>query len=129
MHHKLLTLWYKLTAHIPRPLPTTEEEFVKLKDTLMLYFGVEDSQVGWITVASEIQNTKTASLRKRYSLYANAAKKIEINGMCENQKRLEGAKLSARLKEIAEKVVAKGVTSEPVPDGSSDSKADMQVVS
>jgi hypothetical protein len=121
---RLKKLWYHLTKYWPRPIPKTEEDFKHLKEVLMTYFGVEDSQVGWITVASEIQNTRTKFLRKPIYLYANACKKIEINGMCENQKRQEGAKLTARLKEIAEKVA-----NESVPEGPHDSQEHVQVVS
>ncbi len=122
--NQLKTIWYRFTALIPRPIPKTEAEFEALKKHLMLYLGVEDTQVGWITVASEIQNTRTKFLRKPYYLYANACRKNEINGMCENQKRLEGAKLTARLKETMERIA-----SEPVPEGSFDTESHVPRVS
>lgn len=123
----VLKAYHRLTKYIPKPIPETADDFNRLKEILLLYFGVEDSSVGWITVASEVQNTRTKFLRKPYYLYANAMRKIEINGMAENQKRLEGAKLTARLKEISEKI-AKDGTNESMPEGSPDLESQMQIL-
>lgn len=109
--------WYQATKYWPRPIPETPEDFEKLKQILQLYFDTPDTNVGWISVASEIQNTRTKFLRKPLYLYANVVRKIEINGMAENQKRLEGKKLSDKLKEATEKVVHESM---PTPDSEAD---------
>lgn len=118
-------LFYYLTARWPRPLPKTDVEFNELKNILQLYFGIEDSCLGWMHVASEIQNTKITSLRKPYYLYANVVKKMEINGMCEAQKRLENEKLRDRLKTISEAMVKEGDDNAELPKGTHFPKADL----
>lgn len=119
MRHNLLKAWYQLTKYWPRPIPETKEDFEKLKNILQLYFGTADASVAWITVASEIQNTRSKFLRKPLYLYANVARKIEINGMCENEKRFEGRKLQARLKELSEASIKEDEDGH-MPEGTSD---------
>lgn len=121
-------IWYQLTKYWPRPVPETKEQFEELKMVLMKYFNTEDTSVGWITLASQIQGAKTAYLRKPYYFYANACRKINrINGMCENEKRFEAEKLQARLKELASKVANESTDS--VQEGPHNPEEHVQVVS
>ncbi len=101
----LYKLYYYLTAHYPRRMPETESEYLRLKEVLLQYFGVEDTSYVWVTVAGLVQNTKPTSIRKSYGSIANGAKRLKVNAIAQDQKVLAGKALEAKLKELAEKMV------------------------
>lgn len=104
----LLTIYHRLTAYLPRPLPRNDIQYAKLKETLTLYYGLEDKPEIWAVIASQVQAQPCIGLRKAYGKMANEAKRLKINALAEEQKRLAyreiEAKLEAKAKEVAEEL-------------------------
>lgn len=80
---KLTTLFYHLTAYLPRRLPRTEAEFLKFKDILLTHYGVEDAPQSYATIAGQIQSTPGHKLRKSYGDIANQCKRLKINALAQ----------------------------------------------
>lgn len=76
---KLKQLYYTLTAHVPRALPTTMEEFERLKCILNNYYGVPDAYECWAAVAGHVMSSPATNMRKSYADLSAPAKRIEIN--------------------------------------------------
>lgn len=90
--------WFWLTAYIPRPLPTNEDEYENFQQDLIQYFGLEDNDHVWITVASQIHATPPTSLYRSYGKIANAAKRLKVNAIAQDQKLLAVGNLEHKLK-------------------------------
>lgn len=96
----ILWLWYYLTAYIPRRLPRNPDEYDRMKHALVDYFGLPNEPQVWALVAGQVTSRQAHKLRMPWGLIANAAKRIEINNvaqedrkraLAENYKRLEAA--------------------------------------
>lgn len=90
-------LYYKLTAHIPRPLPTTEEEFYTTLDLLVQYFGIDGDHQDVVSFASQIQATSFPRLRKSYAFMASAIKRVKINGTAQREKLIASNEIQSKL--------------------------------
>lgn len=126
----LLTLWFWITAYVPRPLPTNHDEYLRFKQTLHHYFGLDDNDHVWITVASQIHANPPTSLYRSYGKIANAAKRLKVNAIAQDQKLLAlenlHTKLETKAKEIAEKAEVDGATElTNVPEGPFHSEGDV----
>ena len=86
---KIKQLYYKATAHVPRPMPTTKEELNKLKDIFRQAFGLEDNPQVWYTVFANIASKKATSTKISYGSLVNIAKRLDINKFLQDQKQLE----------------------------------------
>lgn len=95
-------LYYYLTAYIPRQLPTSVEEYEEMKDIFMRYYGLENNAQIWATVAGQICSTPANSLRKSYGSIVNAAKRLHINKIANEQKMLAIEELQNILKQKME---------------------------
>lgn len=108
--------WFWLTAYIPRPLPTNEEEYLNFQQDLIQYFGLEDNDHVWITVASQIHATPPTSLYRSYGKIANAAKRLKVNAIAQDQKLLAVGnlehKLKLKLEDMAKKAEGDGGSAE-----------------
>ena len=72
-------LWYQLTAYLPRLLPTTPEQYERLKHVLIHAYGVPDEPPVWILVSGQISSVPAQKIRLAWGLIANAAKRMQIN--------------------------------------------------
>lgn len=102
----LKRLYYHLTAWLPRPMPTTKEEFHQMKLLFMEVYDIPNRPDVWYTIASHLQSTKPWWLRKCYFTLINPAKRLDINQMLEGFKRQHSHENQVMLNEkLAEKVV------------------------
>lgn len=98
-----IKVYYHLTAYVPRKLPTDQAEIVAFKETLQLYFGLDDRHDVWLTVYGQITSTPATKLRKSYGEIANAARRHSvINPLAQNQKIATIKALEGMLKEKLE---------------------------
>ncbi|HRH25105.1 MAG TPA: hypothetical protein PLQ20_02080 [Candidatus Paceibacterota bacterium] len=114
----LKKMFYTLTAHYPRVLPSTEDEYKKMKHILNAYFEVPDDAKYWATIAGQITGTTPTKMRRTYKSLSNVAKRMDVNKLAQDHKliayeQLE-AKLKAHIEEEQKKEQAKGVESEPI---------------
>lgn len=100
----VLIVWYWLTAYVPRPLPTDHDEYLSFKQALHHYFGLDDNDHVWMTVASQIHSNPPTSLYRSYGKIANAAKRLKVNAIAQDQKLLALSNLETKLREKAEKL-------------------------
>lgn len=119
------SLYYKLTSRIPRRMPITAEEWARLKSILVTHFKVKDDPIVWYSLASQVTGTKPTLIHKAYIHYANAAKRLEINELAQDQKKIAGLEISRNLKLQAQEMIDKATKEsmdEPgrVPSGASD---------
>lgn len=111
--HNLKRLFHKVTSPLPRRLPSTTEEFERLRDTLSKYYGLDkDDPNVWITVSGQITSTPATSVRKSYKDIANAAKRLNINLIAHTYKTVAIATLNAKLEEKMKQTV-EAMKSEP----------------
>lgn len=99
----MLTAWYRLTAYVPRRLPTSHQELDNFRTIAQEYYGLECTSDQWITVCGQITSTPASSLRKSYGSIINAAKRLNINRVAHEQKLVAADRLKAKLEELVEK--------------------------
>lgn len=102
----LAKFYYHLTAYYPRRLPTTETELLKLRETLIKYYGLEDKVEVWYTVASQISATKPIVIRKPYAHLVNAATRLKTNTLAQRLKEVIIEAHEQRINKITENIVA-----------------------
>lgn len=95
----LKKLFYRLTAYVPRKLPTTELEYAQFKDVLIGYYDVPDNPKSWMTVAGHICSTTPERLRKPWGNIANCAKRLDVNLLAMNHKMKATDDLNEQLKQ------------------------------
>jgi hypothetical protein len=98
-------LYYKLTAYIPRPLPTSQKEYSELKAILNQYYGLEDHPQAWYTMASQLLAGKPTSMRRSYGSIANAVKKMKVAALVHIERELASQDLNRRLEEKAKETI------------------------
>lgn len=86
---KLTRAYYKLTGHIPRPMPETKEDLEKIKDVFKTYFDIKDDPQVWYTIFSNIGAIKADKVRFSYQSLANIAKRLDTNKLLQDQKQIE----------------------------------------
>lgn len=91
-------LYYKVTAYIPRQLPTTTDEIEDLQWILVKYFGLENDPAVWMNVMGDITSTPRTTTRKSLALLANVGKRVIINKAAHDFQVLEHNKLMDKLK-------------------------------
>lgn len=101
----LTKLYWFASQALPRKLPETKEELDQLKSILTQFFGLEDEPAVWATVCGQITSTEATSVRKSYRSMVNAAKRLRINLIANNEKVIAYAALKRRLEETTLKVV------------------------
>ena len=125
-------IYYQLTAYIPRPIPTTVEEYEEMKEIFMRYYGLENSAPIWATVAGQICSTPATNLRKSYGSIVNAAKRLAINKLANDQKMLaiEGLQnmLKAKMEQVAKEQVTDDNSVDNVLQGTFDIKGEVQTL-
>lgn len=123
-------LYYKLTAHVPRHLPETSEDIKKIKEVFTQVFGLEDSPQVWYTVFANMASVKATSTRVSYASLVNIAKRLEINKLLQDQKKIEHDTHMLTLKEEAEKAIedAKSNDIPALPIGASDVSGDVPIL-
>lgn len=94
-------LFYWLTTYLPRKIPTDSVSLSRLKHILMKYYNVPNQADCWLTIYGQLHSIPAIRLRKSYGHLANAAKRLAINKLVQEEKLLEIKKLEARLEEIA----------------------------
>lgn len=99
-------LYYNLTIHLPRRLPTTEAQLLNLREILINYYDLEDKVEVWYTVASQISATKPTSIRKPYSHLVNAATRLKTNTLAQRLKEVIIEAHEQRITKITENIVA-----------------------
>jgi len=102
----LLKTYFKLTAYLPRKLPTTPEEYARFKHMLLKYYDVADEPKTWATVAGQVTSTPHYSIRKSFGVIANTVKRLEINALAQQDRVLAFEAINARLVKDAEAYVA-----------------------
>lgn len=108
-------IYYRLTIYLPRPIPTTIEEFMSLKDLLIKYYGLEDRPDVWFTVASQMTAGSPFSVRRSYVYYVNIAKRLPTNRLVKDVKEYFDNLNSELLKEAIERLKERASESaEPV---------------
>src|SRR5258708_3271739 len=115
-------LYYRLTAWIPRPLPTSQEDIPRLKHIFIQAFGLEDSPQVWYTIFANMASVKSTSSRVSYGSLATIARRLEINKVLQDQKALEHGVHLAKLQAEAEKALEEAKQTEP------DRESDLQLV-
>ncbi len=93
--------WYKATAGFKRRLPTTEAEYLKFRD-VMLLFGVKDEPVSWHTIAGHIGGIKSTLMHAPWRDFANAAKRLSVNKLAQSYRAKAQKDLEDRLKVLEE---------------------------
>lgn len=121
---KLATWWYQLTAYYPRKIAETEAEIEKLKFILTQHFGLKDDPRTWATVFGQMTSVKATSIRKPYSHYANAGKRLYMNETIQGFKMLEINKLHAMLEEKMRGQAG----GDNMPDGSHDTEGSLSIL-
>lgn len=111
----ILQIYYTLTAHIPRQLPRSMDEFEKLKMVLNNYFDVPDAYECWATVAGHVMSVPSNKMRKSYADLSAPAKRLEVNKIAQ----LERQRCAKILEEAFAQQLARTVSNEPAaPDNS-----------
>lgn len=100
-------LYYKTTAHLPRKLPESQAELVRLKFILSGAFSLEDKEQTWAAVLGQITSTPAHKMRKSYATLANAARRMTVNAIAQEEKMRMVNSLQARLQKAAEEMTAK----------------------
>lgn len=98
-------LYYKLTAYMPRRMPQTSDEYMKFKEIMMKYYGVEDNPAAMATVASHLGSIPAWSMKVQYGVLANTAKRLVVNKLAHEHKMFEIAKHEDKLKQAELKLV------------------------
>lgn len=97
----------------PITLPRTEAEFLKLKQTLIDLYDLEDSPEIWHTVCGAITSTPAWRLKKPILDIVNPAKRLKVNKVAHDQKMLAYEQVELKLKEkLAEEVKKLAETTE-----------------
>lgn len=104
-------LYYFLTAHIPRPMPETQDDIDNLKEIFIKYYNLEDSPTVWYTVFANIASIKANKKTISYRAITNIAKRLDINKLLQDQKQIEYQKELDRL----EKAKVKDEQKKPHP--------------
>lgn len=121
-----MNFWYKVfymaTTHIPRPLPSTPEEYNKLKNILRDYYGLDDTDDVWACVGGQITATPATKVWKSYSSIVNPVKRLKINKVAHEDRlaayqRIQEKQMSD-LKTAVDKVVEATDESRDLPKGS-----------
>lgn len=100
----MIKYYYLLTAYFPRPLPRTSEEFIRIKEIFIQYYGLEDKPDIWLTVIGHMTSVPTSRLRKSYGNIVNAAKRLRINASLQKEKQVYIKELTDRLEVLAKQV-------------------------
>lgn len=90
-------LYYLLTAHMPRKLPTNLESYQNLMGVLVAYYDVPNEPKAMATIASYICSVPAKKLRASYASLVNPAKRLEINHLANEQKNIALVKLKDKL--------------------------------
>ena len=96
-------LWYHLTAYLPRRLPDTPQKYERMKRVLIHAFGLPDDAPVWALVSGQISSQHPHKLRMAWGNIANAAKRIGINNLAQDQRKAAMNELQARLSEATAK--------------------------
>lgn len=83
-------------------LPENSADFKLLKEKLIV-LGVRDRPEVWYTVASHIQKLDSTVTKCSYAYLVNAARKLLINEVAQEEKVLAGLQIEAKLKEATER--------------------------
>lgn len=114
-----LGTYFRLTGSLPRKLPTTTEEYLKLRERLVLYFGLDDGDPAvWATVSGQITSTPATSMYKSYRAMANAGLRLKVNLVAHNEKVIAVNAIRAKLESLGVRVDdGVGQGQEKAPDG------------
>jgi hypothetical protein len=100
---KLTKLYYQLTGWIPRPLPTDQESYEKMKVILKDAYGVPDELQVWGLLSGLITSTPPHRLSKSYQRIANCCHRLSINKLAvENKAKV----MEAMQKQLEDKIRA-----------------------
>ena len=102
MIFKLKKIYYHLTAYIPRRLPSSEAEFMKLKDILINYYDVLDEPQTYHMLAGQITSVPATKIRKPYGELANAIKRLKINSLAQCYRIYAQKEMEAKMASLAE---------------------------
>lgn len=118
----ILTFYYWLTAWIPRLLPRDANEWQRLQEILVDYYGLPDTAPVWATIAGHVCSTPSYRIRRSYAYLANVARRLQVNA--EGQKISQHAKaqlmklLEQKMQENAQKENIKAAVAEAVHEAS-----------
>lgn len=115
--NKLVKLYYKLTKYMPRPLPQTDAEFLKLKEICQQAYGLEDHPKYTYTLASQLMAGQPTSLYRSYGSMVNAAIKLNIAALTQWHKQIASDELYQRL-EAKTKEVSDAIKEEEAKESS-----------
>lgn len=82
----LTKLYYRLTAYVPRKIPSTPDEYQTLVHVLINAYGVPDDPKSWATVAGHLTSVPATKLRYPWGSLANAAKRLQTNALAQHQR-------------------------------------------
>lgn len=117
-------VWWSVTGPFPRPLPATDDEIIRLKQTLVEFYGLADRPDVWLTVCGQMAGLPITKARISYKRLATAGHRLTTNALIKKHKDIEIEKLHARLKQIAEEMAAEPV----VPSETHDISGDVQAL-
>lgn len=100
---KLLSLYYHLTAYVPRKLPTTEAELLAFRDILINHYGLKDEPQTYAVMCGQIQSTPGHKVRKSYGDIVNHVKRVKINALAQCYKIAATEELKAKMTALMEK--------------------------
>lgn len=84
----LAKIYYQLTSWYPRPMPTTQEEVDKVMSVFVQAFGLEEDEQTFYTVLSNMHAIKGTSTRFYYGSLLSIAKRLKINSLLNERKKL-----------------------------------------
>lgn len=96
-------LYYKLTKHIPRPIPRNSKELMRFKHIAKTYYGLRDSPDVWHTVMGHLASTPSLKLWKSYADSINPGLRLDINKVAHTEKLVAQRELEAMLDSIMKK--------------------------
>lgn len=109
-------VYYYATCYLPRPLPRTLDEFLRLKGILTKYYGLEDKPAVWFTIASQMTVGQPTSIRKAYIYYANAAKRLPTNRLVSEAKTYFNKLNEEEIEKLTGKIIIASQSTELEPE-------------
>lgn len=97
--------YYHLTAHLPRKLPRTPQEFKALRQIMIQAYGCNDQPSTTMVMAGQVTSTEAHKVRKSYAHIANCIKRLEINAVAAEFRQLAIQENNARLESATKKAV------------------------
>jgi len=114
---KIVRTYYQITASLPRNLPTTDQEFEKMRKVLIENYGLTNDPAIWATICGHIGGTPKVELKRSYGYLAKAGKRVGVNALAYKQGQLAVNELQDKLKEKVLKIVEDdGNLSKGTPD-------------